>query len=166
MHSVILGMWRQRLSEWTQKDRFGVPFQLSGEQLYCKLNLRMLQQGNTPLTDPPARHAFNELGLGAIVATAGTPTFTVAYTGTLAATDVWIIRASAQVSQGKMSFNSIYTVELQGGVTASPIDILAAYTARFGTLIAGRKVFIELWQSSDLTGEDTIVGTGTVIIGA
>ena len=110
--------------------------------------------------------AFNELGLGAIVATAGTPTFTVAYTGTLAATDVWIIRASAQVSQGKMSFNSIYTVELQGGVTASPIDILAAYTARFGTLIAGRKVFIELWQSSDLTGEDTIVGTGTVIIGA
>lgn len=150
--------------EWTQKDRFGVPFQMSGEQLYCKLNLRMIQQGNTPLTDPPARHAFAELGLGAITATSSPQAFTIAYTGTLEATDVWIVRASAQVSVGKMSSNSVYTVEIGGGTSATPIDILADYTAKFGTLIAGRKIFVELWQSSDLTGEDTIVGTGTVIV--
>jgi hypothetical protein len=71
-------------------------------------------------------------------------TLSVAFTATPAAalTKV-VIEASPQVSAGKSFINpSLYRQVFVGAAaTASPSDILAGYTAKFGALISGKKIF-------------------------
>lgn len=153
-------------AEWTQKNVFGDNFQLSGEQLYLKLNLVIQFLEESPIDVPPTKATFNAMSLGAITAAAGTPALTVAFNGTLASDTQFIVSASEQVSQGIMSSKSVSYRAIENTSGSSPINLLAAYNAKFGTLVAGRKIFIRLEVASDLTGEKVLVGEGSVIVGA
>lgn len=80
----------------------------------------------------------------------------VAFTPTPeAANNVLVIEATAQVSAGKRfqprsAYKFIQQVAAAG---ASPADILSAYTAKFGALLSGTKIFFRLSSISTTTGE-------------
>lgn len=153
-------------AEWTQKNTFGENFQLSGEQLYLKLNLVIDFIGESRISVPPTKATFDSITLGALTATAGTPAFTVAYSGSLSSDFQFMISASAQVSPGIMSSKSVSFSNIINDTSATPINILSAYSSKNGTLVAGRKIFVRMEIASDLTGESILVGESSVIVGA
>lgn len=152
--------------EWTQTSTFGDSFNLSGEQLYLKLNLVIVFLEETAINVPPTKAAFNAMSLGVLAAAAGTPALTVAYTGTVGADQQIMIFASPQVSQGVMSSKSVSFVHIASVSSSSPLNILAAYTALKGALVAGKKIFIRMEVGSILTGEKILIGESSVIIAA
>lgn len=153
-------------AEWTQKNVFGDNFQLSGEQLYLKLNLVIDFLGETAIDVPPTKATFNAMTLGTITAAAGTPALTIAFTGTLASDTQFIVSASAQVSAGIMSTKSVSFRAITNTTGTTPLDVLAAYNSKFGTLVAGRKIWIRVEVAADLTGEKILVGESSVIVAA
>lgn len=152
--------------DWRETDAFGNSFNLSGEQLYLKLNLVIDFIGETRLTNPPSKASFDAITLGALTAAAGTPAMTLAFTGTLSANFQFMISASAQVSAGIMSSKSVSFANIANTTGTSPINVLSAYTSKYGTLVAGRKVFIRMEIASDVTGETVLVGETSAIIAA
>lgn len=151
---------------WRQTDSMGRQFQLSGEQLYMKLNLQLAAIDETAITSPPVKEAFASLSVGTITATAGTPSLSVAYGGTLGANETLLLRMSNKASAGIMSAKSVSFVDIQYTAAASPINALTAYVARFGALVAGQKLWVELVQVNAVTGEANVVGRASKIVAA
>src|SRR5437016_1082108 len=73
--------------------------------------------------------------------------FSVAYTATpLAALTKVIIEATKQLSPG-VSFvpRSLYKqIQVSAAAAASPANILAAYNARYGALVSGKRIFVRV----------------------
>lgn len=151
---------------WTQTDSFGNPFQLSGEQLYLKLNLVIASVGASAISSPPTKATFNDITLGALTATAGTPSLSLAFTGTLGGNDYLVVEASPQVSAGIMSSKSVSFKQIAEYQGASPANLLSDYTGFFGTLVAGNKIWLRVKQVNELTGEEVVRGTVSAIVGA
>lgn len=139
--------WKSLGAQMTAVDALGNPYTLNGFQAYMSVNRYRLQLNLTVLSSAPALTSASWLtALGPIVADSVVPTFTVAFTPTpVPANSYLLIRATRPISPGRSfigptQYRNMFTVNPAG---ASPADILANYTARFGTLIAGYKVGIQ-----------------------
>lgn len=150
--------------EWTQTDTFGNPFQLSGEQLYLKLNLNLADISATPITSPPTKAEFTAIALGAVTIAVTGPAFTVAFTGTLDSSETLVLSASPQGSQGIMSAKTVRFAQIMDYTSTSPIDAQSAYEAVFGTPVEGQKIFVRLEMVSETSGERILIGEGSDIV--
>lgn len=93
--------------------------------------------------------------------------FSVAFTVTpVPAATNYIIEASAPVSAGRsfMPRSGYKFIQKVAAAGASPANILAAYTAIYGALIAGQKIFLRLYAVSTATGERSGFTYTTVIV--
>lgn len=84
----------------------------------------------------------------------------------LAAEELLVTEATRQLSAGTMTppadeFKLIDVSELEA---SSPWDILAPYTARFGPLIAGSKIFLRVRIVDQTTGLEGVPIVGSVIV--
>jgi hypothetical protein len=73
-------------------------------------------------------------------------TLSAAYTATpLAAGNKLAIYCTKQLSAGitRPSASAYQLISISAAAAASPANILAAYNAKFGTLVAGNKIFIK-----------------------
>jgi hypothetical protein len=73
--------------------------------------------------------------------------FSVAYTATpLSALTKAIIEATPQLSAGRnfVGRSQFKQILVTAAAAASPANILAAYNAKYGSLISGRKVFVRV----------------------
>lgn len=152
--------------EWRQTNAYGEGFQLSGEQLFIKLNSVIEFVQESTLTSPPSKATFDSITIGALTAAAGTPALSLAFSGTLSSNFQFNILASPQVSQGNMSSKSVRFSSINTTSGTTPINLLSAYTNKFGTLVAGKKIFVKLEIISDLTGEVLFVGETSAIVAA
>lgn len=153
-------------AEWTQIDSYGNPFQLSGEQLYVKLNTVITILQETPITSPPAKATFDSITLGAFTATVTGTVLTIAYTGTLSSNFQFIFSASPTGSAGQMSFKSTRFSQILITTGSSPIDLSTAYGAVWGEFETGLKIWLKVQIASDLTGEVIDVGVTSTIVTA
>lgn len=151
---------------WTLTDAVGGTFNPSGQQLYMQLNLNLELAGQSQISDAPAKASFPTLSIGALTMTAGTPAMSLAFTGTLGSGKTLIVSGCAQQSTGVMSVKSTSLRFVQRATGTSPINMLSAYTAKFGSLVAGQKVFVKLEIVDDASGEKVAVGTVSGIVGA
>lgn len=90
----------------------------------------------------------------------------VAFTPTpLAAGEKIVIEATRQVSPG-ISFlprSEYKQVFVGSAASASPANILSAYNALFGALIAGQKIFVRAWSVSS-NGIASVPVLSTVVV--
>lgn len=75
------------------------------------------------------------------------------------------IRATAQLSAGigfvpKSRYKDVF---LGAAATATPSNILSAYTALFGTLVAGKKIFLEVSTINSVGQQSVPVETNIII---
>lgn len=137
------------------RDQFGNSVTLTGEQMYVRLNNTILQAGGTTIADPPANLDVPTVTALVAAAASGAGTFTVNITqsGTPAANPVYQIYATAQLSPGRKSVSSFYRkIMTMPGNTAQPATIFAAYTAKFGSLIAGKTIGVSVSVVDNTTG--------------
>lgn len=127
----------------TRTDSLGQSYDLNGFTAYCSVNNNNLDAGNAAVADAPAIVTPADLLTATITLTAAA--FSVAYTATPLAAGVRLfIRCSPQRSAG-VKFNGDYRqVAVTAAAAASPANILAAYTAKFGVPVVGNRVFLNL----------------------
>lgn len=125
-------------------DTLGEKRILDGHAAYVKLNNRLLQAGLSQITVPPVASAPVALTSLTLTADIGAGDFEIAFTPTPApaGTSIWV-EAAVVDSPGITYVTNLYKlVIISAAAQASPLDIQAEVTARFGTLTAGQKVFV------------------------
>ncbi|RME51998.1 hypothetical protein D6783_06130 [Candidatus Woesearchaeota archaeon] len=146
---------------FTQRDSLGNAFQLSGQQLFMKLNTALFAAGSTgvTLTDPPAEVSLDQLQNAALVSQTVTGTFSITLSGDLIGTGAnqkLVVFATRALSQGisnprKAEFKLIGAFDMSG--SGGSFDLTAAYSAKFPEPPDGGKVFVRFHVLQAQTGQ-------------
>lgn len=179
--SAIAGTWKtlsaSQIAGWntlaatiTLKDSLGNSYSPSGIDLYVGNNRNLSAIGETSIVDPPAQTtSFDDITPLVLTATAGTAAFTVAPTIEAAPTGFkFLVRATGQTSPGisYTSQSSYRVIESFAATAFASLNILAAYEARFGALLAGQRVAVSVTLVEIATGFQSTPASQSVIIGA
>lgn len=138
--------WNAFANSFTVVNRLGTTINLTGAQCFVKINTTNLLNGAAVVTAPPALPAFVACLVTGLTATAGTPTLKATSVAPAAGT-TYMFYVSPQVSAGKSFQGAFAWILTSAVVTAGAFDLLAAYTAKYGALIAGKKIFVKVVQS-------------------
>ena len=135
--------WADLGLSMVRSDSLGQSYSLQGNQAYASVNNNRVLCGLAPVSDAPALTTPNAL-LTAVVTTAA-GTLSIAYTATpLAAATYLAVFASPQRSAGRAFEGDFRFVLLSAAAQASPVNPLAAYTAKFGAPVVGNQIFFSL----------------------
>ncbi len=163
-----IAAWNGAVESFKSTNIFGDVKNPSGINLYVRLNTLIVLAGGTPLTAPPLPAAVSALTALSATAAAGTPALSVVFAPTpVPANHTLIIEATKQLSPGVSSFKGKATVITTVAAAAtSPVDLLTAYNAKYGTLVAGLKINIRAYFVDKLTGQKGTPLSYTVVIAA
>lgn len=127
----------------SRTDSLGQTYTLNGFGAYCSVNNNKLDAGDAAVSDAPA--IVTPPDLTTVTLTATSVALSVAYTATpLGAGVRAFIFVSPQQSAGR-KFNGDYRLlSVTAAAAASPANILAAYTARFGVPVTGNRLFLSV----------------------
>ncbi|MCL6567243.1 MAG: hypothetical protein K6U09_12585 [Acidobacteriia bacterium] len=130
----------------TKINVFGDNMPLTGHQLYMRLARVAQELGASILTTPPQIEAPQGLDTATLTATASPAALSLAFTPTPAGTGIRLmIDATDTLSAGISYAGGKYRrILVSAAAATSPVDILSAWQAKFGTLVAGSKVFVRV----------------------
>jgi len=132
--------WTSLGLQITRTDSLGQVYTLTGLQAFALLFINNLDAGVATVDDAPAIVA--PTGLLTLTVTTAGATLSAAYTATpLGADTKLFIYASPQRSAGRSFEADLRLIHVSAAAAASPANILAAYTARFGAPVVGNKIF-------------------------
>lgn len=135
--------WASLGLQFLRNDALGQQYTLTGLQAYIAVNNNNLDAGNAVVSAAPALLSPTGL-LTAVVTTAG-GTLSLAYTTTpLGAGQRIFVYASPQRSSGRNFEGDFRLIHVSAAAAASPANILAAYTAKFGAPVVGNKIFFKV----------------------
>ena len=156
--------WRAFAAANPVKDVFGNTVTLTGHQMFVRLN-RNLDTFSLPrIYTPPTSLACGGPVSLSVTAEAGTPDVLTITAGTNpAGSEGALVEAAAQQSPGRTFIGSRYRV-IMATLTASPWDAKAAYTAKFGALVAGKKIPIRVSYITQATGAAGIPVTALQVV--
>ncbi len=146
--------WNAAVVNFQKTDIFGDLRKPSGFNLYMRLNLNRLAIGESTIDIPPVPSGVNDIVLGTLTAT-DTPTLSLAYTAAASGSSKIIVRATPPVSPGKSFVKSEFRkISTFVGNVASPLNLLSAYQAKFGSIetAGGMKIFVETVAVDSATG--------------
>jgi len=122
-------------------DSLGQTYTLQGNQAYASVNNNRLLTGLAVVPDAPA--LVTPPVITGIVLTLTAISFSIAYTPTpMPAASYLAIYASPQRSAGRAFEADFRFMKISAVAGASPLAILAEYTARFGIPVLGNRIFI------------------------
>jgi hypothetical protein len=122
-------------------DSLGQTYTLQGNQAYASVNNNRLLTGLAVVADAPA--LLTPPVITGIVLTLTAIAFSVAYTPTpMPAASYLAVYASPQRSAGRAFEADFRFMKISAVAGASPLAILAEYTARFGVPVLGNRIFI------------------------
>jgi hypothetical protein len=135
--------WLSLGANISRTDALGQTYTLNGFMAYCSVNNNKLDAGDAAVSDAPA--IVTPADLTTVTVTLTAAAFSIAYTATpLGAAVRAFIWVSPQRSAG-VAFNGDYRLlTVTAAAAASPANILAAYTAKFGVPIVGNRIFISI----------------------
>lgn len=135
--------WAALGSLIVRTDSLGQSYNLTGFQAYVLVNNNKLAAGDAVVATPPT---YVDPGTVATVTlTLTSAAFSVAYTPTPAGTATRLfIYMSPQVTAGRSFQGDLRLVTVTAVNAASPSNVLAAYTARFGAPVTGNKIFVNV----------------------
>jgi hypothetical protein len=150
--------WISLAQQYPVKDVFGAAHNLTGLQLYVRLNRALATIGVPPLVDPPASLSVGYPGALTLVCT-GTPVtaFTVALANYNGPTEEAMVYATAPQSAGRSTAGAKFRL-LDSFATGAPhpLNILPKYTEKFGAPISGRKIFVRVMFTHNVTGAQSL----------
>lgn len=149
--------WEGCAVNFPKVDSLGQAIVLTGFQQFVRVNLAILRTGGSILSDVPAETIFSSNAIGA-TAVAGTPALSVTFTPPNPG-QVLLIDASQQVSAGRSYWSDFRRLVERDDAATSPYNGLTAYTAKFGALVEGQRIFFR----SSVMNECGVIGPRAVI---
>jgi hypothetical protein len=139
--------WTTLGSNMSRTDSLGQTYTLTGFQAYVCVNNNMLAAGNAVVSDAPAVVTPSAIATATITLTAAA--FSIAYTPTpLSAGERMFTYTSPQRSAGRSFEADTRLLAVSAAAAASPANVYAAYTARFGIPIVGQRIFVTVQRFS------------------
>lgn len=132
--------WKGLGLDMVRTDALGQSYHLTGFQAYCSVNNNNLLAGNAVVSDAPVITDPGSLATGVLTLT--NASVSLAYTATPLAAGVRLFSyASAQRSAGRSFEADLRFIAVSAAAAASPADLLAAYTAKWGAPVTGKRIF-------------------------
>ncbi len=127
----------------TRSDALGQSYTLNGFMAYCSVNNNLDLAGIATVSAAP--ELLTPPALITATLTLTNVAFSVAYTVTpLGASAKLLVFASPQRSAGRSFEGDFRFIFKSAAAAASPANILAAYTAKFGVPVTGNRIFLSL----------------------
>ena len=163
-----IAAWNNAVAQFKTTDIFGDIHSPTGITLYQRLNNNILKIGGTVITSPPLPIGVSIATTVACTAAHATPAFTVSVAPVVPTGEKCYVSATPAISPGrsfvKSDFRFIAIVDAAGG-GATPIDLLTAYVAKFGSMgAAGQKIFVKVQHISSVTGQGGIPQEASCVI--
>lgn len=133
--------WSDIGAQISRTDALGQSYTLNGFEAYCSVNNNRVAAGDAVISDPLIYSVPVPLATITLTLTSGS--FSAAYTVTPqpAGTRVfWYI--GPQRTAGRSFEGDTRLINVTAAAAASPTNLLAAYTARFGAPITGNRIFL------------------------
>lgn len=154
LQSQIQG-WNQAVGNFAKTDIFGDIKNPSGINLYVKLNANLDRVGIAAISDAPQPSSVPAITAISGTAAAGTPALSIVFAPSPVPADTsFVISVTKQKSAGQSFFGGQYVdLVVKAAGSTSPVNALAAYTARFGALQAGAKIGVSIQAINEITGQ-------------
>lgn len=142
-------------------DIFGDTKELSGQVLFVKLNSNLLKIGESMLSVAPESDAIPPLAIDSVTATETTGSL-VSLDLTLSQASVpagfeMCIYATPAVQPGKSFVKNLFRyIGSTATITTGSFDALSLWSARFGTVAPGQKIFVRVALVSTDSGKQGI----------
>lgn len=133
--------WNDLGLSMVRSDSIGQSYSLTGFQAFCSVNNVLAADGGAGVTAAPGLVTPTALLTGALTATAAT--LSLAFTTTpLGAGVKCVVFASPQRSAGRAFEGDFRQLLASAAAAASPLDLFAAYSAKFGAPVVGNRIFV------------------------
>lgn len=161
------GGWNGATDDFPQTNSLGQVFFLSGFQLYMKLNNSLQQFGLAGIDDAPMPGTiYTPTEVTTVFdIDAAMPVATVTIEGAIPAGQELGIFVTPPLSAGVDNFNNrLELLRTEAAGNGPAFDILAAYTAKYGTPDVGSKVGVMVQAVNTATGQRGVELTDSTIV--
>lgn len=160
--------WNAAVQDFAKTDVFGDLQNPSGFNLYNRLNMNLVNCGESAISAPPTPQAVINFVTFSIAAATGAQTLTLTFTEAIAATEKVIVFATPAVSPGKKYVKNLFRqIDVLENGDTSPHSAETEYIARLGAIgAAGQKIVVKVVPVSVASGQAGIGLIAEAIIGA
>ena len=141
--------WMAAAKEVMSNPRLNQSGNLSGFQLFTKINCTLAQFGQEQVDAPPAQAQFPTLAPQSLVITNTAGVIALKLTCPTSPGENTIIRGSAPISQGRETCSDYRVLGTCPAPALGSADITSLYTARYGVPPVGKKVYVQANQFVD-----------------
>lgn len=147
--------WNSVVDQWATTDVFGDVVNPSGATLYTRLNINASLAGGSVLSTPPVPLGATALELFEVSADVSDAEVILTFEpGSVPVGHAMYVEATPNLSPGISNANSKFRhIVTLPTASDSGIDVAAEYTAKFGGLTAGQKLFVRAKIIRLATGE-------------
>lgn len=156
--------WTSVASGLNARTRLGQTGPLTGNQLFCKINVSLAKYGLDALVNPPTMPEFGALAVTGLVITNTGGVIALKLTCPTSPGENTIIRASKPVSQGIARCPDCSVVGMCPTPATGSAVITSLYTAKWGNPPVHTKIFVQANQITD--GYETPLTTYEAIVPA
>lgn len=144
--------WNEAVNEWQKTNIFGDLKNPAGRDLYISLNRNILQAGGTAIDVPPTKEGITPNAITSIDFDAVNEEISITLQDDPKTNEVAVIYFTAPMSPGRYNFSGAYRFFMTNN--KSPITIpYADYEARFGSLVVGKALGLQVAICNKVTGE-------------
>jgi len=147
-----------------QTNALGVTYNPTGAQLFVRLNINILLAGGSAITAPPVKPSLTQVLLTTLTAADATPALSLAFSGTLGASEALLISATGNLSPGVSRPGKSQYRFLEAYTSTSAADILTSFQAIYGDPVETQKIFVSAVIVDDTSGVTAQAGTVSAIV--
>lgn len=135
--------WASLGAMMTRTDALGQTYTLNGFMAFVSVNTNLAVASVATVDDAPA--LVTPADLATVTLTLTSASFSIAWTPTPLDTGVkLLVYASPQRSAGTSFEGDYRLLAVSAAAAASPLNVLSAYTAKWGAPVTGNRIFLKL----------------------
>lgn len=140
--------WASLGAMMTRTDALGQTYTLNGFMAFVSVNTNLAVASVATVDDAPA--LVTPADLATVTLTLTSASFSIAWTPTPLDTGVkLLVYASPQRSAGTSFEGDYRLLAVSAAAAASPLNVLSAYTAKWGAPVTGNRIFLKLQTTLD-----------------
>lgn len=144
--------WNAAAPDFPRTNVFGDTKLLSGKNLFVGLNYMLLLVGESRIDSPPAPSSIEvptDLEVDQPDYSQGAEKWEIIPT-TTGTVEHLVVEATAPLTAGTSYFrNRFRVIQIEDNFSSGPVDVLDAYTDRFGTPTTGKRVAFRVFSVND-----------------
>ena len=157
--------WNEAVGSFSKTDIFGDIKNPSGFNLYQRLNNNLVNAGLATILVPPVPAGVLTATLTSVTFGFGPTAASLVLSGNVPAGTSMIVMATGPLSAGISFVKSEYRqILVAAAATPTPLDILAAYSAKFPIFQSGQKIFVKIKFINEATGQSSGEQSGSSIV--